>query len=139
MREIEYWQDRLEEIHKDCLGASSWDQQFWMTIWLTTARGICPNSNLSSNIGFDQYGTHTQDCSSIASKYAMEPIYPTLLHLTNNDHYYWKGFGVNLLDSVNRNNRPITEEEAYMLSDKLIRANFFKKYSINEEKNSLYN
>jgi hypothetical protein len=83
LREIEYWQDRLEEIHKDCLGASSWDQQFWMTIWLTKGRGICPNSNLSSNIGFDQYGTHTKDCSSIASKYAMEPILP-LVHPTSN-------------------------------------------------------
>ena len=34
-------------------------------------------------------------------------------------------FGVNLLDSVARRNRPIREKEAYELSDKLIRSNCF--------------
>ena len=52
-------------------------------------------------------------------------IFPTILHLIGCEDYYWKGFGVNLLDSVARNNRPITEEEAFMLSDKIIRANYF--------------
>ena len=52
-------------------------------------------------------------------------IYPTLLHINGCEDYYWKGFGVNLLDSVARHNRPITAEEAYNLSDKLIRANYF--------------
>ena len=51
--------------------------------------------------------------------------YSTLLNVLGYDNYYWKGFGVNLLDSVARNNRPITEQEAYILSDKLIRANYF--------------
>ena len=55
-------------------------------------------------------------------------IYPTLLHLIGCEDYYWKGFGVNLLDSAARHNRPITAEEAYDLSDKLIRADFFRKY-----------
>ena len=66
-------------------------------------------------------------------------IFPTILHLIGCEDYYWKGFGVNLLDSMACHNRPVTEEDACMLSDKLIRANFFKKYSINEEKNCLYN
>ena len=52
-------------------------------------------------------------------------IFPTILHLIGCEDYYWKGFGVNLLDSVARNNRPITEEEAFILSDKIIRANYF--------------
>ena len=39
-----------------------------------------------------------------------------------------KGFGVNLLDSVARHNRPITPEDAYDLSDKMIRADFFRKF-----------
>ena len=76
LREIEYWQERLEEIHVDCLGGSSWDQQFWMTIWLTGGKGICPNSNLSSNIGFDQFGTHTTDSNNVGSARPMEPILP---------------------------------------------------------------
>ena len=52
-------------------------------------------------------------------------IYPTILHLIGCKDYYWKGFGVNLMDSVARHNRPITEQEAYELSDKLIRSNYF--------------
>ncbi len=52
-------------------------------------------------------------------------IYPTIMHLIGCDDYYWKGFGVNLLDSVARHNRPISEQEAYELSDKLIRSNYF--------------
>lgn len=55
-------------------------------------------------------------------------IYPTILHLIGCDDYYWKGFGVNLLDSAARANRPISAEEAFILSDKLIRANYFEKY-----------
>lgn len=80
--EIEYWQERLEEIHLDCLGGSSWDQQFWMTIWLTGGKGICPNSNLSSNIGFDQFGTHTIDSNNVGSERPTEPILP-LIHPMN--------------------------------------------------------
>lgn len=52
-------------------------------------------------------------------------IFPTILHLIGCKDYYWKGFGTNLLDSTARHNRPITEQEAYELSDKLIRSNYF--------------
>lgn len=52
-------------------------------------------------------------------------IYPTIMHLIGCEDYYWKGFGVNLLDSTSRHNRSITEQEAYELSDKLIRSNYF--------------
>ena len=55
--------------------------------------------------------------------------YSTALHLIGCENYYWKGFGVNLLDSVARDNRPITEQEAFVLSDKLIRANYFSTLS----------
>lgn len=55
-------------------------------------------------------------------------IYPTVLHLIGCEDYYWKGFGVNLLDEEARKHRPITEEDAFELSDKIIRANYFKTY-----------
>lgn len=55
-------------------------------------------------------------------------VYPTIMHLIDCDEYYWKGFGVNILDSMARHNRPVTEKEAYELSDKLIRSNYFKNY-----------
>lgn len=82
LREREYWQERLEEIHVDCLGGSSWDQQFWMTIWLTGGKGICPNSNLSTNIGFDEFGTHTTDGTNVGSCRQLEDILP-LVHPTD--------------------------------------------------------
>lgn len=55
-------------------------------------------------------------------------IFPTILHLIGAEDYYWKGFGVNLLDSTARNNRPITEQEAYRLSDLMIRTDYFRHY-----------
>lgn len=53
-------------------------------------------------------------------------IFPTTLHCIGADDYYWKGFGVNLLDSTARHNRKITEDEAYILSDKMIRCDYFR-------------
>ncbi len=53
-------------------------------------------------------------------------IYPTIMHLIGCEDYFWKGFGVNLLDSTARHNRPITEEQAYALSDKMIRVDYFR-------------
>ena len=52
-------------------------------------------------------------------------IYPTIMSVIGCEDYFWKGLGVNLMDSVARNNRPITEQEAYELSDKIIRSNYF--------------
>lgn len=53
-------------------------------------------------------------------------IFPTILHCIGAENYYWKGFGVNLLDSTARHNRQITEDEAYILSDKMIRSDYFR-------------
>lgn len=55
-------------------------------------------------------------------------IFPTILHLIGAEDYYWHGFGVNLLDSAARNNRPCTEQEAYRLSDLTIRSDYFRTY-----------
>ena len=76
LREREYWMERLGEIHKDCLRGTSWDQQFWMMIWLTRGKGICPNSNLSTNIGFDETATHTSNPNNVGSCRALESILP---------------------------------------------------------------
>ncbi|MGN0235395.1 MAG: LTA synthase family protein [Paludibacteraceae bacterium] len=53
-------------------------------------------------------------------------IFPTILHLIGADDYYWHGFGVNLLDSAARHNRPVSEQEAYRLSDLMIRSDYFR-------------
>jgi len=69
----------------------------------------------------DKHTTIQETC------YQMD-IYPTILHLMECENYYWKGFGVNLLNNEATKNRSITEEKAYELSDKIIRSNYFYTY-----------
>ena len=67
LRMREYWCERMEEIQKDAYHDSSWDQQFWISIWIHNGKGVMPNVNLCKNIGFDEYGTHTTDSSCCAA------------------------------------------------------------------------
>ncbi len=55
-------------------------------------------------------------------------IFPTVLHAIGQPDYVWRGFGIDLLDehaAEQLQHRPIRAKEAYLLSDKLIRMNFF--------------
>lgn len=52
-------------------------------------------------------------------------VYPTILHLLNGGGYFWHGLGVNLLDDAARRNRMISEQEAYRISNLIIRGNYF--------------
>lgn len=57
-------------------------------------------------------------------------VYPTYQSLLGVDDYHWHGFGINLMqqisnDSMPKTKRPITEKEAFVLSDKMIRNNYF--------------
>jgi hypothetical protein len=81
-KEILYWSERLKEIHKDRLNESSWDIQFLISIWINKGIGICPNVNLSTNIGFGQEATHTFDPKNPQSNVSVESILP-LIHLDN--------------------------------------------------------
>lgn len=54
--------------------------------------------------------------------------YPTILHLIGAENYYWRGFGANLLDSTACHHRTFSEEDAYILSDKMIRSDYFRNY-----------
>ncbi|MBQ6748415.1 MAG: sulfatase-like hydrolase/transferase [Paludibacteraceae bacterium] len=60
---------------------------------------------------------YIQDC------YQMD-IYPTYRSLVGAENYRWRGFGINLMDTTQK--RPIDEDEAFQLSDRLIRNNYFK-------------
>lgn len=76
LREREYWSERLVEIHKDGYNDSSWDQQFWMSIWRNHGKGILPNVNLCTNIGFDSQATHTRNANNPAANNKTESILP---------------------------------------------------------------
>ncbi len=82
LRMREYWCERLAEVQKDALHYSSWDQQFWISIWLHHGKGIMPNVNLSTNIGFDELGTHTHNVNSSGANKKTSAILP-LVHPSN--------------------------------------------------------
>lgn len=82
LREREFWLDRLKEVHYDGIGGSSWDMQFFMSIWVHGGKGIMPNVNLCSNIGFDSEGTHTTETDNVAANVPTAGILP-LVHPNN--------------------------------------------------------
>lgn len=69
---------------------------------------------------------------SISHKMVLDDIcyqmdmYPTVRHIVGLENYYWKGFGVNLLDSAEIMHRGVDEIALYDLSDRIIRSNYFK-------------
>lgn len=55
-------------------------------------------------------------------------LFPTVLHAINQTNYAWRGFGIDLLSrdaNLDLSERPISPQQAYELSDKLIRNNYF--------------
>lgn len=84
-----------------------------------TGKNYCPLIIYSPEIEGNIHVTDT--C------YQMD-VFPTILHLIGAEDYYWHGFGVNVMDSVARHDRPITEQEAYRLSDLMIRSDYFRNY-----------
>ena len=76
--EREYWLDRLQDAQKDAQGGKSWDQQFFMSIWLNEGKGIIPNVNLSSNIGTVGEGTHQMGAGNIIDNVPTQPILPLI-------------------------------------------------------------
>lgn len=57
-------------------------------------------------------------------------IFPTITHFVGLEETYWKGFGINLMDSLAT--RTISEDSSYYLSNKLIIDNFFKNISVSQ-------
>ena len=68
------------------------------------------------------------------SHYYQMDIYPTLINLLKIEDYYWKGLGVNILDEGLENSRIISEDNAYQISDKIIRTNYFENISKSKNK-----
>ncbi len=58
-------------------------------------------------------------------------IYPTILHTIGCDEFFWSGFGVNLCDTSALTHRPISEKEAFTISNQVIRSNWFNLYENN--------
>lgn len=86
----------------------------------TPMHADCPLIIYSPNI--DGNIQITEQC------YQMD-IYPTIMALLGCQNYFWQGLGVNLLDENKRKNRVYSEDDAYRLSDVLIRSNYFSTVS----------
>ena len=105
-----FWKDRRVEFAK-------WCKQYNYDWPVEVA--ACPVIYYSPSI--------TEDIWVEELCYQMD-IFPTLLHLTDNEDYYWQGFGVNILD---HNFDMIVRKDSkllFELSDKVIRANYFANY-----------
>ena len=76
LRMREYWCEKLAEVQKDAYYHTSWDMQFWISIWLHHGCGIMPNVNLCTNIGFDGSGVHTWDSTSSGANRPTHEILP---------------------------------------------------------------
>lgn len=95
--------------------------------------------NTENQLGFNQitpsipciiYSPKIKEKVIITDTVYQMDVYPTILYLLDCQSYYWKGFGVNLMEKEAWKNRPIQPAEAQQLSDKLIRANYFKQLSV---------
>ncbi len=94
---------------------------------------LCHKNNYNYRIGeafvpLIVYSPQIQQEIQITDTCYQMDIYPTVIHLIGCEEYFWQGVGVNILDSTIRNNRPISEQEAYRLSDLIIRSNYFNQY-----------
>lgn len=78
------------------------------------SEGYCPLIIFSRNI---------EKRKIIEGEIFQMDIYPTILNIIGCSDYYWRGFGVNLLDDKMRD---ITEDEAYSLSEQIFYSDFFK-------------
>ena len=74
------------------------------------------------------YSPHSASPVEVSERCYQMDTYSTVLHAIGCDAYTWRGCGVNLFDEDARQHRLLTEEEAYKLSDKLIRNNWFEAH-----------
>lgn len=84
----------------------------------SVARGYCPFILLSPQITHPVYYPRALQMD----------LFPTVIHAIDQTNYAWHGLGIDLLSTNAKElpaKRPISVKEAYALSDKLIRCNFF--------------
>lgn len=112
----------------------------------SSAFGYFDDYAKAHNINFEAGNTYTPliiyspyiDGNNVVDDIAYQmDIFPTILNLIGCNNYSWHGLGISLVDydaanSVNTppvlRSRKISEDEAYQISDKLIRSNYFENY-----------
>lgn len=79
-------------------------------------------------------GGRLKKSSHIMQEAYQMDIYPTILRAIGCDSFFWKGWGVDLSDSLAITRRPILEEDAFDMADQVIRSNWFRIYERRENK-----
>ena len=103
-RYVNHWRNKYTDADHQWIGSlTPTDDRLPLIIW---------SPRISGN------PRYTEDC------YQMD-IYPTYRALVGAQDYRWRGFGINLLDTTQKS--PISEDEAFPLSDRLIRNNYFQR------------
>jgi phosphoglycerol transferase MdoB-like AlkP superfamily enzyme len=72
------------------------------------------------------YSPHADGPTAVTDICYQMDIFPTILHAIGCEDYAWKGMGVDLYEPYACSERLLSEEEAYRLSDKIIRNNRFE-------------
>ncbi len=81
-KEQSYWKKYFSQVYNN--QKDTWDYQWTFIIWYNQGLSIVPNTNLVSNIGFDDSATHTRLNSSLSDRPAEdigEIIHPTFIIL----------------------------------------------------------
>ncbi len=79
LKEYIYWIDIYYQVKKDRYNESCWDYQLMFNIWRNRGVGIVPNANLATNIGFNEFATHTYNENHPGANRPSESILP-LIH-----------------------------------------------------------
>lgn len=93
LKEYVYWIDIFNHVKRNRFNESCWDYQLMFSIWESYGLGIIPNVNLSTNIGFDQEATHTNQENHPGANNPTESIFPLVYNDSMNlnrkaDLYY---------------------------------------------------
>lgn len=108
------WADTASVMHDATIVITADHNQFPRE----KGHGLCPLIIRSPRI---THAVRYEECLQM-------DIFPTVLNAIGQTDYRWKGFGIDLLDeqaAQQLKRRPISTKEAYSLSDKLIRTNYF--------------
>ncbi len=93
-KQVFYWNNLLNQVNNSFF--NSWGYPFLFSLWTKNVFCIAPNSNLVSNIGFDNRATHTKNhsiCSEIETKNILPIKHPKYIQWNEKaDEYYFEHF-----------------------------------------------
>lgn len=75
-KQREFWREIYSHVKLDRYKDTCWDYQFYFLNWKENKLAVIPYSNLITNIGYDEMGTHTFSDDHPASNLTVKSILP---------------------------------------------------------------